>query len=74
MHYTPKHCCWLNMAEIEIELLGRICLDRRIGSVAEFTDEVKAYRARKNEESKSIHWQFTNEKSRIKLKSIYPTI
>jgi len=50
------------MAEIEIGLLGRTCLDRRIGSVGEFTDEVKAYLARKNEESKSINRQFTNEK------------
>ena len=74
MHWTPKHGSWLNMAEIEIGLLGRICLDRRIGSVGEFTDEVKAYLARKNEESKSINWQFTNEKSQIKLKSLYPTI
>ena len=74
MHFTPKHGSWLNMAEIEIGLLGRTCLDRRIGSVVEFTDEVKAYLARKNEESKSINWQFTNEKARIKLKSLYPTI
>jgi hypothetical protein len=62
------------MAEIEIGLLGRTCLDRRIGSVGEFTDEVKAYLARKNAESKSINWQFTNQKVRIKLKSFYPTI
>lgn len=74
MHWTPKHGSWLNMAEIEIGLLGRTCLDRRIGSVVEFTDEVKAYLSRKNEESKSINWQFTNEKARIKLKSLYPTI
>jgi transposase len=74
MHFTPKHGSWLNMAEIEIGLLGRTCLDRRIGSVVEFTDEVKAYLARKNEECKSINWQFTNEKARIKLKSLYPTI
>ena len=74
MHFTPKHGSWLNMAEIEIGLLGRTCLDRRIGPVGEFTDEVKAYLARKNEESKSINWQFTNEKARIKLKSLYPTI
>ena len=73
-HYTPKHASWLNMAEIEIGLLGRTCLDRRIGSVGEFTNEVKAYLARKNEESNSINWQFTNEKARIKLKSLYPTI
>ena len=74
MHWTPNHGSWLNMAEIEIGLLGRTCLDRRIGSVAEFTDEVKAYLARKNEESKVINWQFTNQKARIKLKSLYPTI
>jgi hypothetical protein len=74
MHWTPKHGSWLNMAEIEIGLLGRTCLDRRIGSVGEFTDEVKAYLACKNEESKSINWQFTNQKARIKLKSLYPII
>ncbi|MEO5713876.1 MAG: transposase [Luteolibacter sp.] len=74
MHHTLKHSSWLNMAEIEIGLLGRTWLDRRIGSVGEFTDEVKAYLACKNAESKPIHWQFTNEKARIKLKSLYPTI
>lgn len=74
MHYTPKHGSWLNMAEIEIGLLSRTCLDRRIGSVKEFTNEVKAYLTCKNADSKAIHWQFTNEKARIKLKSLYPTI
>jgi DDE superfamily endonuclease len=74
MHYTPKHGSWLNMAEIEIGLLSRTCLDRRIGSVEEFTGEVTAYLAKKNAESKPISWQFTNEKARIKLKSLYPTI
>lgn len=74
MHYTPKHGSWLNMAEIEIGLLGRTCLDRRIGSVVEFKDEVKAYLVGKNAESKPINWQFTNEEARIKLKSLYPTI
>jgi hypothetical protein len=74
MHWTPKHGSWLNMAEIEIGLLGRTRLDRRIGSVGEFTDEVQAYLGKKNEESKSINWQFTNQKARIKLKSLYPII
>ena len=74
MQWTPKHGSWLNMAEIEIGLLGRTCLDRRIGLVVEFTDEVIAYLARKNEESKSINRQFTNQKARIKLKSLHPTI
>jgi len=62
------------MAEIEIGLLSQSCLDRRIGSKVEFKDEVEAYLLWKNEESKPINWQFTNEKARIKLKSLYPSI
>jgi hypothetical protein len=74
IHHTPKHGSWLNMAEIEIGLLSRTCLDRRIGSVEEFSAEVKAYLAFKNAESKAINWQFTNEEARIKLRSLYPAI
>ena len=74
MHFTPKHGSWLNMAEIEIGLLSRTCLDRRIGSVGEFETEVKAYLEWKNKNSKAINWQFTNENARIKLQSLYPTI
>ncbi len=74
IHYTPKHGSWLNMAEIEIGLLARTCLDRRIGSTQEFEKEVTAYLDWKNQHSKAINWQFTNEKARGKLKSLYPTI
>ena len=74
IHYTPKHGSWLNMAEIEIGLLSRTCLDRRIGSTQEFKKEVTAYLNWKNQYSKPINWQFTNEKARGKLKSLYPTI
>ncbi len=74
IHYTPKHGSWLNMAEIEIGLLGRTCLGRRIGSVREFAKEVRAYLEWKNKHAKPINWQFTNEKARGKLKSLYPTI
>lgn len=70
IHYTPKHGSWLNMAEIEIGLLARGCLDRRIGSQEEFRTEIKAYLEYKNANSKPISWQFTNEKARIKLKPI----
>lgn len=73
-HYTPKHGSWLNMAEIEIGLLVRGCLDRRIGSVKEFRREVTTYLERKNENPRPINWQFTNEKARIKLKSLYPAV
>lgn len=74
MHYTPKHGSWLNMAEIEIGLLSRTCLDHRIGSVGEFETEVTAYLEWKNKNPKPINWQFTNENARIKLKSLYPAI
>lgn len=74
MHYTPKHGSWLNMAEIEIGLLARTCLNRRIGSVDKFKSEVSAYLRHKNAEPKPINWQFTNEKARIKLRSLYPSI
>jgi hypothetical protein len=62
------------MAEIEIGLLYRTSLDCRIGSLREFEEEVTAYLEWKNKHSKSINWQFTNEKARGKLKSLYPTI
>jgi hypothetical protein len=74
IHHTPKHGSWLNMAEIEIGLLARTCLNRRIGSVGDFKREVEAYLVVKNGRPKPIKWQFTNEKARIKLKSLYPSI
>ena len=73
-HYTPKHGSWLNMAEIEIGLLVRSCLDRRIESPDKLRTEVAAYLTRKNEKPVPIQWQFTNEKARIKLKSLYPSV
>ena len=73
-HYTPKHGSWLNMAEIEIGLLARSCLNRRIGSAKEFRREIGAYLEKKNENLSPIKWQFTNKKARIKLKSLYPAI
>lgn len=74
IHHTPKHGSWLNMAEIEIGLLARTCLDRRIGSEKEFRAEVAAYLRWKNRKPKPIDWQFTNEQARVKLKSLYPSI
>jgi hypothetical protein len=73
-HYTPKHGSWLNMAEIEIGLLARTCLDRRIGSREVFDTEVRAYLEWKNRNPKPIQWQFTNEQARLKLKSLYPSV
>jgi len=73
-HYTPKHGSWLNMAEIEIGLLVRGCLDRRIESAPIIKREISAYLTKRNATSKPINWQFTNEKARIKLRHLYPSV
>jgi len=73
-HYTPTHGSWLNMAEIEIGLLVRACLDRRIESVERMRREVTAYLSAKNSKPNPIKWQFTCEDARIKLHSLYPSI
>lgn len=73
-HFTPTHGSWLNMAEIEIGLLVRGCLDRRIESPQKMRTEVAAYLAAKNSKPIPIKWQFTNEDARTKLHSLYPSI
>jgi hypothetical protein len=72
-HYTPKHASWLNMAEIEISVLNRQCLNRRIGDEAEFRREVAAWQDRRNAAEAKIHWSFTIAVARSKLKKLYPT-
>lgn len=74
VHYTPKHGSWLNMAEIEIGLLTRTCLDRRIGSFEEMLTETAAYEAAKNSSPSPINWQFGVDKARVKLRSPYPSV
>jgi transposase len=74
IHYTPKHGSWLNMAEIELSVLGRQCLDRRIGKQAELEREVAAWQARRNGQRACIEWRFTTADARIKLKRLYPSI
>ena len=73
IHDTPKHGSWLNVAEVEFSVLGRQCLDRRIGSVAELTDEVNTWVDDRNDEDAVVNWQFTTEDARVKLKRLYPT-
>ena len=71
--YTPKHGSWLNMAEIELNILKNQCLNRRIPDIEKVKSEVKAWqKARNNKESK-INWQFTSKDARIKLKRLYPS-
>jgi len=72
--YTPKHGSWLNMAEIELNVLMNQCLKRKIDNITTIEKEVKAWQNHRNNKNSKINWQFTNQKARIKLKKLYPTI
>ena len=74
IHYTLKHGSWLNMAEIELSILSKQCLDRRISDQATLKQEVTAWEAECNAKTTSMDWRFTTEDARIKLKRLYPTI
>jgi hypothetical protein len=73
-HYTPKHGSWLNMAEIELSVLSRQCLDRRIASAQEMASAVAAWEEDRNEREVGVQWRFTTADARIKLRKLYPTI
>ena len=73
-HYTPKHGSWLNMAEIELSVLARQCLDRRIPDQVTLKQEVAAWAKRRNQGNHSVDWRFTTTDARIKLKRLYPSI
>lgn len=72
IHYTPKHGSWLNMAEIELSILQRQCLDRRLGDRETVEREVAAWVRERNEAVHTIDWRFTTDDARIKLKRLYP--
>jgi len=74
IHYTPKHGSWLDMAEIELGILSRQCLDRRIDNVAYLQSEVAAWEQQRNAAKAKVHWQFTTADARIKLRRLYPSI
>lgn len=74
LHYTPIHGSWLNMAEIELSVLGRQCLDRRLPDAATLRQEVAAWVQRRNATTGPVDWQFTTADARIKLKQLYPSI
>jgi hypothetical protein len=74
MHYTPKHGSWLNVAEIELSVLSRQCLDRRIDSAEELGREVAAWQEERNERAVEIRWRFTTADARIKLLRLYPSL
>lgn len=74
VHYTPKHGSWLNMAETELGILSRQCLDRRLPDRPTLTNEVAAWESHRNEAECRIDWQFTTADARVKLKRLYPVI
>jgi hypothetical protein len=73
-HYTPKHGSWLDMAEIELGVLGRQCLSRRIDNVDELRREVKAWETARDAAGTKVNWQFATADARIKLRRLYPSI
>ena len=72
--YTPKHGSWLNMAEIELNVLTGQCLSRRIDDIEVVNKEVQAWLEFRNNKNAKVNWQFTTEDARIKLTRLYPTI
>ena len=72
IHYTPKHGSWLDIAEIELNMMTRQCLSRRIDDIGLLRQELAAWESDRNEHTACIHWHFTTDKARTKLTSLYP--
>jgi hypothetical protein len=73
-HYTPKHGSWLNMAEIELSILSRQCLDRRLPDQETLKAEIAIWQEQRNTSARSMEWRFTNDHARVKLKKLYQTL
>lgn len=74
IHYTPKHGSWLDIAEIELSVYTKQCLDRRIDDIETLRREAKAWTERRNAAGTKVDWHFTTDDARIKLKRLYPQI
>ena len=74
IHYTPKQGSWLNMAEIELSILSRQCLDRRIPDQETLKMEITAWQEKRNAIARPMEWRFTTEDARVKLKKLYLTL
>jgi transposase len=72
-HYTPRHASWLNIVEIEIGVIRRQCLDRRIDSRARLETEVRAWERRRTQSGAQIRWMFSTDQARVKMAKSYPT-
>jgi len=73
-HFTPKHGSWLNMAEIELSVLSRQCINRRIPDEQTLSREVQAWEKDRNSKVVKVDWRFSTADARIKLKRLYPKI
>jgi len=74
IHYTPKHGSWLNIAEIELNVMTRQCLSRRIESMNALRRELSAWEQERNGNQATVNWQFRTKDARIKLVSLYPEL
>jgi len=74
IHYTPKHGSWLNIAEIELSVMTSQCLGRRIPDIETLNSELDAWNNARNIASAAVHWQFTSDDARIKLRKLYPYV
>jgi transposase len=73
-HYTPEHGSWLNIAECELSVLSRQCLNRRIADMETLTQEAAAWQSTRNGAKVTVDWHFTTAAARIKLKKLYPVL
>lgn len=74
IRYTPKHGSWLNIAEIELNVMTRQCLKRRIPEITRLSEELTAWEQARNKAKGTVDWQFTTADARINLKSLYPKV
>ena len=74
IHYTPKHGSWLNMAEIELAVLSRQCLARRIADLRQLRRQATHWEAERNSKHTKVRWRFTTANARIKLRRLYPLL
>jgi len=74
IHHTPKHGSWLNMAESELSILARQCLDQRIPDLEQLRREVSAWQDERNQAETPMIWRFTTEDARIRLARLYPSL
>ena len=73
-HFTPKHASWLNQVEIEFSLMSRQCLNRRIGTKQELTDEINTRQQHRNQQKATVNWRFKTTDARTKLGRLYPRV